>query len=62
MRTLPSMLILVGALATPVTGQSDTKASKTPPEGPPWTTDFLEARALALESGKPIFLYSTKTY
>ena len=36
--------------------------SHTPPAGPPWTKDFFEARERALESGKPIFLYSTKTH
>ncbi len=36
--------------------------SDTPPEGPPWKRDLLEAHKEALESGKPIFLYFTKTY
>lgn len=36
--------------------------SKTPPVGAPWMRDFGEARAAALKAGKPIFLYSTKTY
>ncbi len=36
--------------------------SETPPEGPPWRRDLLEAHKEALESGTPIFLYFTKTY
>jgi hypothetical protein len=36
--------------------------SKTPPKGLPWTKDFLEAQRMASEQGKPIFIYSTKTY
>ena len=36
--------------------------SDTPPEGPPWKRDLLEAHKEALEAGKPIFLYFTKTY
>ena len=36
--------------------------SKTPPKGPPWTKDFLEAHRMAVERKKPIFLYSTKTH
>tara|TARA_R110002072_G_scaffold302990_1_gene490831 strand:+ start:64014 stop:64196 length:183 start_codon:yes stop_codon:yes gene_type:complete len=36
--------------------------SSQPPVGPPWQTDFLAARTAALAAGKPIFLYSTKTY
>lgn len=36
--------------------------SKTPPQGPPWTKDFLEAQRMASERKKPIFIYSTKTH
>ena len=36
--------------------------SDTPPRGPPWQRDLLRARKEALEQGKPIFLYFTKTY
>ena len=36
--------------------------SETPPKGPPWERDFYAARKQALEQGKPIFLYFTKTY
>lgn len=36
--------------------------SDTPPEGPPWMTDLLEAQTQALKSGTPVFCYFTKTY
>lgn len=36
--------------------------SETPPKGPPWMRDLLEAQKDALLSGKPVFLYFTKTY
>ena len=36
--------------------------SETPPEGPPWQRDFHAARKQALQEGKPVFLYFTKTY
>jgi hypothetical protein len=36
--------------------------SKTPPPGPPWKRDLLDAQSEALRTGKPIFLYFTKTY
>jgi hypothetical protein len=36
--------------------------SETPPSGPPWKTDFHEAHHEALQTGKPLFLYFTKTY
>ncbi len=36
--------------------------SKEPPIGPPWIRDLATAQKLALESGRPIFLYSTKTF
>ena len=36
--------------------------SKTPPKGPPWTMDFFAAHRQAVAEGKPIFVYSTKTY
>jgi hypothetical protein len=59
--TLSPLLLLSSiALALPASGQEPD--SKVPPAGPPWTKDFFAARAQALETGKPIFLYSTKTY
>lgn len=36
--------------------------SKVPPIGPPWVRDLRTAQELALKSGRPIFLYSTKTF
>jgi hypothetical protein len=45
------------AIATAVYAES-----KTPPQGPPWTKDFLEAHRMADEQKKPIFIYSTKTH
>lgn len=36
--------------------------SETPPVGPPWKRDFVEAQREALKDGKPIFIYLTKTY
>jgi hypothetical protein len=36
--------------------------SKEPPIGPPWVRDLATAQKLALQSGRPIFLYSTKTF
>lgn len=39
----------------------DTK-SKQPPIGPPWVRDLATAQEIALKSGLPIFVYSTKTY
>jgi len=36
--------------------------SETPPAGPPWQRDLLEAQKQALTEGKPLFLYFTKTY
>ena len=54
--------VLAGALASSSAAQSDDRISHTPPEGPPWVRNFTQARSQALQSGKPIFLYSTKTY
>lgn len=36
--------------------------SETPPPGPPWIRDFAEAVALAEKTGRPVFVYLTKTY
>jgi predicted NBD/HSP70 family sugar kinase len=36
--------------------------SETPPQGPPWLRDFAEAQELAERTGRPIFVYMTKTY
>jgi hypothetical protein len=36
--------------------------SETPPSGAPWKRDFGQAQREALKTGKPIFIYLTKTY
>ena len=36
--------------------------SETPPQGPPWLRDLAEAQELAEKTGRPIFVYLTKTY
>ena len=41
---------------------NDAHSSKAPPKGPPWVTDFAQAREVAIAGRKPIFVYSTKTY
>ena len=56
--TLLTLLAVAGALFA----QDKDTGSKTPPAGPPWLLNFTEARAKALAEGKPIFVYSTKTY
>ena len=33
-----------------------------PPPGPPWETDYWNARREALRTGTPVFIYFTKTY
>ena len=55
MRMLLSLLFLT--LPTYAYAGSDV-----PPEGPPWKHDLISAQKLALEEGKPVFLYFTKTY
>ncbi len=58
-------ILIVAAFATTAHAQQpadDERISHTPPVGPPWVRNFAEARTQALTSGKPIFLYSTKTY
>ena len=36
--------------------------SETPPAGAPWKRSFDEAHRQALKTGRPIFVYFTKTY
>lgn len=36
--------------------------SETPPAGPTWERDLIQAHATALKQGVPLFLYFTKTY
>ena len=54
MRMVSALLVLAA-----VGGAGD---SATPPEGPPWKRDILVAQKEALERGKPVFFYFTKTY
>lgn len=62
MRTLPSFVapVIAAALLAPLNGQSE--SSEAPPPGAPWTKSFTDAHRLALEAGRPIFVYSTKTH
>ena len=39
-----------------------TAGSETPPLGAPWQRDFGKVQLEALRTGKPIFIYFTKTY
>ena len=52
-----SRLLLLAAVSVPALA-----GSETPPEGPPWQRDLLAAQKQALEKGKPLFVYFTKTY
>ena len=49
----PTLLLLAGIASA---------GSETPPQGPPWLRDLAEAQALAEKTGRPIFVYLTKTY
>lgn len=51
-----------GLLVLPLLSLMAWAGSDTPPEGPPWKRDFYAARKLALQTGRPIFVYFTKTY
>ena len=58
MRTLLVVTVLLTALA----GGRAARGGETPPEGPPWVRDWVEAKRAALEGGRPIFVYFTKSY
>ena len=58
----PHTLLALSIVAGALTAQAKDTGSKTPPAGAPWILDFTAARTKALETGKPIFVYSTKTY
>ncbi|MAG93344.1 MAG: hypothetical protein CMJ48_06300 [Planctomycetaceae bacterium] len=49
--------IILSALC--ITAQA---GSETPPPGAPWKRSFDEAHRQALKTGRPIFVYFTKTY
>ncbi len=53
-RAVPVILLLAGVPAALRAGD--------PPPGPPWLMTWPEARAAAIETGRPIFIYFTKTY
>jgi hypothetical protein len=38
------------------------RAGERLPPGPPWQRDFVTAHAEAARTGKPLFVYFTKTY
>lgn len=50
------------ALALLMAAGTALAGSETPPKGPPWLRDFKTAQTEALQSGKPIFVYLTKTH
>lgn len=62
MTTSVAALAVLQLTVLGASGLTQDKKSKTPPPGAPWVKSFPEARAQALQHGKPIFLYSTKTY
>lgn len=67
MRILLATLLAITVLFLPAsaTGQDRKKpdtTSKQPPAGAPWTKDFAAAHELARKTGRPIFVYSTKTH
>ena len=50
------LTLALAALAAPA------HAGGTLPPGPPWHRDFVAAHAEAARTGKPLFVYFTKTY
>ena len=54
--------LLVGVLLVVTIAVPLWAGSETPPKGPPWERDLLVAQKRALDEGKPIFVYFTKTY
>ena len=61
MRRCSLVLLFLSLAAAGLPGLASA-GSDVPPEGPPWKRDFVEAQREAVKSGKPIFLYFTKTY
>ena len=51
--------VAAGLLAA---GAAAWAGSETPPAGPPWKRDLVEAQREGLREGRPIFLYLTKTH
>ena len=52
----PKAILHAGALVPAV------RAGETQPPGPPWVTNWLEAKETALATGRPIFAYFTKKH
>ena len=58
-RLLP--LVLLPLLLLPL-ARPAAHAGETLPPGPPWKTDWIEAKQEALSTGRPIFAYFTKKH
>ncbi len=58
-RAAALLLLLAGSLLAP---PAPVLAGEKPTPGAPWRTGYREARREALRSGKPLFLYFTKTH
>ncbi len=43
-------------------GPTSAWAGETLPPGPPWKTDWLDAKKEAISTGRPIFAYFTKKH
>ena len=56
-RALP--LLVLGTL---LVGPAGLDAGETPSPGPPWRSDWREAKQEALREGRPIFAYFTKKH
>ena len=56
-RLLVGLAFALGALAG-----APAVAGEKLPSGPPWHRDFVKAHAEAVRTGKPLFVYFTKTY
>jgi len=55
-------LALIGAFSIAAFATPANAGSETPPPGAPWQRDFDQVQREALKTGKPIFVYFTKTY
>lgn len=56
--TIAFTAMAIGALS----GQNAWGGSETPPPGAPWQRKLQAVQQEALQTGKPIFVYFTKTY
>ena len=55
-------LALISAFSIAALATTTNAGSETPPPGAPWQRDFDQVQREALKTGKPIFVYFTKTY